>query len=435
MEKTRTLQLYKPHPLQARVHNSKARYRVLAAGRQVGKSTLCNNELIKKAWENPGTQYCFVSPIYSQAKEQFRRQCKTLPPEIIKKKSDTELRIELIQDSIVEYLSGDNPDSIRGKTYHGVVVDEVRDQDPQLWSMVLRPMLATTGGWAMFASTPSGFDIFYDLAQKAKADSTGEWEFFHAYSTANPLFTLEEFNRAKNEMNEAEFAQEILAEFRDLVAGKAYLCHGEWNKRTTSPFTQQGLISPHLPIIVGMDFNVGLMCWELGQTNREDFYFFDEIAIRNTHTQEQVKVLIEKVKDHKPGVILIGDATGNARKTASAGETDYTIIKNALTSAGIHWENRTPESNPLVKDRINAMNAKLKSASGDVHFFYHPTNCQRLGKDLDRVVWKEGASGAILDQTKDSELTHSSDAAGYPVTLMSRQFNPSPGTTRVIRRV
>jgi len=430
----KTLVLYAPHEVQLRFHNSKARYKVAATGRQFGKSTMANNELISKAWTSPGTQYAFVSPIFSQSREQYRRAIKGLPKEVLARKSDTELRLDFINGSSIEYLSGDNPDSLRGKTLHGVVVDEVRDQSQDLWGMILRPMLATTNGFAIFVSTPAGFDSFYDLFETATNDSTGSWEAFSGPSTCNPFFSQAEFEAARSEMTEAVFAQEILAEFRDLTSGKAYLTNGAHNHRTTSPFTRDGsLISPHLPIVVGMDFNVTPISWVLGQTNGLNFYWFDEIYLENSHTQEASIELIEKVKDHKAGVTICGDASGNAMKTSAVGRSDYAIIEQMLTDAGIRWENITPASNPSVKDRVNTVNMRLKNAQGETSMWYHPEKCKHLKRDLERVVWKVGAS-AILDQHKDPSLTHMSDAMGYPVAELTKVWEPSPGVLRIIRR-
>lgn len=355
--------------------------------------------------------------------------------DILSKRNQTELRAKFVNNSQIVFKSGESLDNLRGETLHGVVVDEVREQHPDLWPMILRPMLSTTKGWAAFVSTPRGHDSFFDLAETAMRDQSGLWEYFHAPSTANPLFTQEEFAAAKSDMSEAQFAQEILSEFRDLQQGQAYINHTQENQKRYNPFSfDVSPLNPYLPIVVGMDFNVGLMCWELGQNKGEDWYWFDEIAVRRTHTQEAVGLLIDKVKEHKPGIIIVGDSTGKAQKTSAAGQSDYSIIFEALDRAGVRWENRTPEANPPVKDRVNVFNAKLKAADGTHHCWYHPDRCKFLSRDMSRVLWKAGATGAILDQSKDPDLTHASDAAGYPMHAMTTQWSGQVGGLRVIRR-
>lgn len=379
--------------------------------------------------------YWYVLQTYSAARVAFGRVKRTFnmsPGAFAKRPNESGLTITLNRGQQILFKSGKNFEDLRVETLDGVVIDEYRQQHKDLWPVVIRPMLARKKGWADILSTPNGFEHFYDLCEEAKADD--EWSFFQAPSTVAPWWTPEEIESAKKTMSEAEFAQEILAEFRDLTSGKAYLNHGPHNHRTTSPFSKKGeLISPYLPIVVGMDFNVTPIAWTLGQTNGEFFYWFDEIHLENSHTQEATAELIHRVKSHAPGVIVCGDASGNAMKTSAAGKSDYSIIGQMLTEAGIKFENVTPDSNPSVRDRVNAVNMKLRNAAGETSMWYHPEKCPNLKRDFERVVWKVGAQ-AILDQHKDPMLTHHSDSIGYPIAEMCKLWEPSAGILRVIKR-
>lgn len=430
---TKVLRLYQPHKVQQLFHNSLARFRVAKWGRQSGKSTGCLNDILKRAWEKVGQTIWFCSPTYDQAQVQYRRLVGMLwkTPELILKKNQTELRVKLINQSQIRFVSGEVLENLRGETLHGAVVDEVREQHPDLWKMVLRPMLATTKGWGAFVSTPNGFDQFYDLFEMALNDKTGVWECFTAPSTCNPLFTQEEFEAMKYDMPEAAFCQEILAEFRDITQGKAYTSHGSHNHAMSSPLSLDGgLVSPWLPVTVGLDFNVNPMAWHLGQFRGRVSYWFGEIHVPNTNTPECAKELVNRLVELRdqgllkatPQVQLVGDATGNSRNT-KATESDYTIICQALDEAGITWTNDTPKANPPVKTRVNCVNGVLKSAAGVVQLFYHPGLCPKLKRDFERVAWKPGAN-SILDQTTkvggkdgDETLTHDSDGVGYPVSV------------------
>lgn len=413
---TRLLELYSPHKAQLEMHESMARFRVGAFGRQCGKSTWALQELLKRGWTTPGV-YWFISPTFEQAKGQYRRMVRALfaCPDSMVKKNQTELRVKLVNGAVIRFVSGEVFDNLRGETLNGVVIDEVRDQPTELWSMVIRPMLATTNGWAAFISTPNGFDAFYDMAVRARSDK--DWSFHTAPSTANPLFTQEEFDRLKKEMSEAQFAQEILAQFRDITSGKAYINFTQDNVTMTNPCAGVGeYISPWLPIIVGMDFNLSPMCWTLGQQRADKWYWFDEITLKDSHTPEAARELIERVRGHKPGIILAGDATSKAGQRAAAGQSDYDILCQMLDAAGIKFVNKTPDSNPHVKDRVNTVNSKFKSADGVIHMWVSP-KCANLRRDCERVIWKQG-SQAILDQQKDPTLTHQSDGVGYAVCAL-----------------
>lgn len=354
--------------------------------------------------------------------------------EIMAKKNQTELRIKFLNQSEIVFKSGEVGENLRGATLNGVVIDEVRDQAPELWPMLIRPMLATTRGWACFVSTPRGFDAFFDMAEKAKTDP--EWAFFSAPSTCNPLFTDAEFANARAEMSESFFAQEILAEFRDLHAGSAYVNFGDHNLVTASPFARDGsLYSPHLPIVVALDFNLAPAIALIGQERNGEFYFFDEVYVERSHTQEIALEIVARLKrlNTKQPVVIIGDATGKAGQRAAMGRSDYSIIEEIFTEARIPYVNRTPDANPQVRDRVNVVNSRLKAADGTVHVWLNPSTCPRLKRDLQRVSWKPGLSDK-LDQTTDATLTHLSDAMGYAVVGLSKLWQPEVGRMRVLVR-
>ena len=423
---TKRLILYNPHEAQLRIHESRARFRVIAFGRQSGKSTWGLNELLRCAWEAPNTTYWFVSPTFDQAKKMYRRLVGMLSPcwDILLKKNQTELRVKLINNSVIEFKSGEVLHNLRGEGLNGAIIDEYREQHKDLWPQVIRPMLTTTKGFCAFPSTPNGFDGFYDLFNKAKSDTTGKWETFTAESTANSLFTREEYEDAKRDMSEAEFDQEIRAQFRNIFSGRAYTSEGVHNRMLFSPFCggREETVSKFLPVTVGLDFNVNPMSWHLGQFRGETSYWFDEIHVPDTNTEECAKELVERLTALKargvlggtPMVRIVGDATGNSRNT-KATQSDYDLICMALDAAEITWGNGTPDSNPPVKQRVNTMNTRLKNAQGHSTLYYHPGNCPMLARDFERVAWKQGVGE--LDQTKDRTLTHASDGVGYAVVV------------------
>lgn len=437
----KTLKLYAPHRGQLTFHNTDARFRVAAWGRQSGKSTGCLNDLLMRAWKQPRTKYWFVSPTHDQAKVQYRRLVGMLAPcwAVLKKKNQSELRIKLINDSEIQFKSGEVLHNLRGDALNGAVIDEVRDQDPDLWKQVIRPMLATTKGWAAFVSTPNGYDQFQEFFERGGRDK-GWWR-MSAPSTISPFFTKEEAEEAKSDMSEDEYAQEILAEFRDLQRGRAYGSFGDWNLKTQNPFCLVGQeFSPYLPIELYMDFNVVPLAWTYGQFREgRGHHFFGEVFLRQrTDTSEGIKEFIsrfdwDKIKSEHQ-VVLVGDASGNSAKTSAAGETDYSLIGKALDVAGIRWTNMTPEANPKVRDRVNTMNARLRNALGEVQCTFNPETMPNTVKDFRRTTWKLGAS-AILDPGKDRMLGHLSDGVGYGICVRNpiERLTDDPHL-RIVRR-
>ena len=210
------MNLYNPHPSQKQVIQDKHRFKVLSCGRRWGKTTLAINKLLKEALLNEKTDYWYIAPTYSQAKtiawrylvSQYRR----LPKELQGTKNESELWVEIGNQSRITLKGAENEDSLRGSKLGGLVIDEIASirNFQYLWDEALRPALTDKQGWGLFISTPKGYNHFYELFNKKDID----YQSFHFTSYDNPFLVKEEVDKAKQELTENAFAQEYLADFR-----------------------------------------------------------------------------------------------------------------------------------------------------------------------------------------------------------------------------
>ena len=103
----------------------------------------------------------------------------------------------------------------------------------------------------------------------------------------------------------------------------------------------------------------------------------------------------------------------------TTGTTDYQVIREFFRSAGYrNVEYKVPRANPLVRERVGLVNAKLKSAAGERQLTID-RRCTELIKDLEQVSYKPDSS--VIDKDKDAKRTHLSDALGY---LMWQECRP-----------
>ena len=174
---------YEPRPYQLsflKAWDSGFKRIVLVAHRRSGKDKSTWANLPKKMFDRVGTYYYFA-PTYSQGKKIIwdamdRDGFKFLdhfPKEIIKKKNDSDLKIELINGSVVQIVGTDNIDSIVGTNPIGCVFTEYALQKKEAWDLV-RPILKENGGWAVFIFTPRGMNHGWKILQIAK-ENPKEW--------------------------------------------------------------------------------------------------------------------------------------------------------------------------------------------------------------------------------------------------------------------
>lgn len=206
------VKLYTPHPSQVEVHKSNARFRVVNCGRRWGKTYFACNEEVKFALDNPGVLCWWAAPIYRQAKIAYRLMKRALI-EVIAKHIDTDLRLELINGSVIECKSCDNPDNLRGEGVHFLVVEEAAMLPDSTWFDVLRPMLSDTNGKAVFISTPKGRNWFYTMFQRGLDPLLKDYASFTRPTSDNPHIDPQEIEDAKRDTPDDTFQQEYLAIF------------------------------------------------------------------------------------------------------------------------------------------------------------------------------------------------------------------------------
>jgi hypothetical protein len=208
------VQMMRPHPAQAEIVNSPARFRVLACGRRFGKTEVDISELGHRAIK--GQQVAYFAPSYKMTQETWRQIMWRLK-EVISHASKTEGRMELVSGGSIDLwsLSTTSAESVRGRKYHFVVIDEAGMvvNLHTAWDEVIRPLLVDYRGGALFTSTPKGRNFFYDLYMRGKDPAQLEWDSWNYPSVANPYVHPDEIESARANTVERAFRQEYLAEF------------------------------------------------------------------------------------------------------------------------------------------------------------------------------------------------------------------------------
>jgi hypothetical protein len=214
---------YKPREHQLKVHEllEGKRFAVVVAHRRFGKTVAALNHLIREAVlnEKETPRYAYIAPTYGQAKRVAWDYLVKYTTPLGGTNNISELRVDFWGRRIQLYGS-DNPDSLRGQFFDGVIIDEVGDQNPKIWTDIVRPALTDRKGWCLFIGTPKGHNHFKELRDRAeKEDGWGLLEF---KASETGVVDETELKAAKNEMGEDKYRQEFECSFDAAVEGSYY---------------------------------------------------------------------------------------------------------------------------------------------------------------------------------------------------------------------
>lgn len=186
--------------------------------RRSGKDKTCFNYMIRRAFEKVGT-YFYLLPSYTQAKKVIWdnidndgfRMIDHIPKELIKATNGTELKIELVNGSVIQLIAADEfSKSGVGTNPQGVVFSEYSITTPEAWKYV-SPILAANGGWAIFNFTPRGMNHAWNLLQMARDNEKWFTQILTVDETK--VFTPEALEEEKRNNPQDFFEQEYYCKF------------------------------------------------------------------------------------------------------------------------------------------------------------------------------------------------------------------------------
>lgn len=329
-------------------------------------------------------------------------------------------------DANILFRSMEEPERLRGTNLAWFAIDELtyckRDAWIRLQGRLREPKALRRQGIA--AWTPKGYDWVYETFMGPNRLNG------HAAYLGRPRENIhlppEFYTNLEHTYDPKFYRQEALGEYLSVNSGQVYYAFDRARN------VEQCAFNPSFgPLIWSLDFNVspmtsvlcqveiGLGAGVRGSTVHMIVRVLDEIALMSSNVGEACEAFEKKTQEwaFKWGgalnVKVYGDATGNSR-THTTGASCYSIIREFFkTRPHYRVGYNVKNSNPLIRDRVNAVNAKLCAQDGTRSLFIDP-KCQALQRDLEQVVWKVDANKKPTgDLDQSGGLTHISDALGY----------------------
>ena len=394
---------------QTQVIKSKSRFRVLITGRRFGKTFLAINELAKFASQS-NKKVWYIAPTYRQAKQICWNDLKDrlIQHRWVKKINNSDLTITLKNNSSITLRGADNEQSLRGVGLDFIVMDEFADVHKEAWYEVLRPTLSDTKGHALFCGSPRGFGNWsYELFKQGETNK--DWASFKYTTLEGGQVDDNEIEQARQDLDIRTFQQEYEATFVN-YSGMIYYNFNRQKNIVDKYDKDAGVLH------IGLDFNVDPMSAVICLIVNEIIIVVDEIQIYSSNTQEMCEEIKTRYQNKK--IVVYPDPSARQRKTSAGGFTDLSILKNA------GFDVKCKNTAPLIRDRINAVNAKLKNVNGKNSLFI-VKSCKNVIKSIERQIYKEGTH--VPD--KDSGYDHMNDALGYLIEFnfpLRRNFVANP---------
>lgn len=407
----------KPHPVQLRLASAISRgvrFPVVPAGRRSGKTERFKRFIAKEAMRNPGERYFIGAPTRDQVRKIywadmkmlcFASMCKVRP-------SESDLIIYLNNGSEIHLIGLDRPERIEGILWTGGGIDEIADIKPDAWEANIRPALDTFNptrpnyrAWCWLLGVPDGLNHYYDMAQYALTAGDAEWECFTWLS--EDILPPETIAAAKRQMSPKQYRQEYCAAFEG-ATGRIYEDYSAAN-------TTHEVIQPHEQLLWMHDQNYTPLSSAVGVRRGEDLLLLDEIVLTSAISKQSAIEFVERFANHgNKRVEIYGDPAGRAGEKHGHA-SDYTDIENVLRAHGWQFTRRVKKAAPSIKDRQNAVRARILNADGKRRLFVNSNKAKYCHKGLSTVQLQKGSS---FQEDQTNEYQHITTAIGYCVDVL-----------------
>ena len=390
-------------PAQLKVKESKARFKILRAGRKFGKTTFAERIALDHLGP-PRSSVWHIAPTYKQAKliswEKFKR---IIPAEAMgKKPNDTDLIITLKNGSQLFLMGSDEADSLRGPEPSCVTLEEAAYHKDGVWSKVIRPNLMPKSAPAYFITTPAGYNWFKDLEDEARriiALGDKAWAIFHFTCYDNPHIPRQEIEDARKDCDTEEiWRQEYLAEYESSV-GRVFSAFSDARhiKRVEQP---SGVFDAWRSVDWGMRDDTACL-W--GFIRNRVLYIYREYAENNMSAPAQAQVIKNLTASRE-----------KVKRTAIS--HDAAKEDNTMKGLTVLWHFRQAGISPLGPSSRDKKHSRqmIQQLLHENRIVIDGEKCPKLRKQMLAYEWKDTAMEKPDDAGNDDLV----DSLHYLVEML-----------------
>ena len=322
---------YKPRPWQSELHlaRGKFQFRVCVVHRQGGKSEAACIELIDSAVKATGDlpRFAYVAPELKLARSMFWPKLKQRLARMAAAGgvtfNETSMYAEFKHNGArIEMFGALDPESLRGHTMRGVVMDEVGLMPSAVWGTYVEPWIMVNKGWVLFIGTPAGVNLFSDLYGRPAKDKRYWAKRWTVYETGALEPAVIEAKRATTSEN--AFAREFLCDF-----------HAQSNEQLISlalaTAASQRTLKPDDPVILSAPVVIGVDPARYGDdrsviVRRQGLVCFPPLVFQGVDTMFLASRTAVEINKHKPAMVFVDEGGVGAGVVDRLRQLGHTVM-------------------------------------------------------------------------------------------------------------
>jgi hypothetical protein len=386
------------------------KFRAFVAGFGSGKTWVGCAGLCQHAWEFPRINAGYFAPSYPMVRDIFYPTIDEVAQDwglsAVVKRGDHEVALYAGRQyrTTIICRSMDSPERIVGFKIGHALVDELDvmklPQAEAAWRKIIARMRQKADGLRNgidVTTTPEGFRFVYRQWVKELREKP-ELQALYGMVQASTYQNGKNLPTGYIESLKATYPPQLIqaylrGQFVNLQSGAVYPNFDRSKNHTDDE------IKPGDVLHVGMDFNVLKMAAVVFVTREGKPRAVAELTnVRDTPTM--ARTIKERYKDHQ--VLIYPDASGQNTSSKNAAESDLSILRQAGLTV------RANHANPLVKDRVNSVNALILNDEGERRLLVNTRTCPTYTEALEQQAYDKNG-----EPDKTTGHDHPNDAGGY----------------------
>ncbi|ACT50877.1 terminase large subunit domain-containing protein [Methylovorus glucosotrophus] len=388
------------------------KYKAMVSGFGTGKSWGGCADLCKHAWEFPRIHSGYFAPTFGQIRDIFYPTIEEVAfdwgmrSKVNSSNKEVHLFAGRVYRGTIICRSMDDPSQIVGFKIGKALIDELdilaKEKAQLAWRKIIARMrykVDNLQNGVGVTTTPEGFKFVYDQFVKQvreKPELASLYGLIHASTYDNAKNLPEDYIPSLRASYPPQLIEAYLrGKFVNLNSGSVYANFDRKKNHTDA------VMKPGEALHIGMDFNVMNMTATINvMRDGLPLQVAELTGVRDTPTMAQI--IHDRYRGNHNVIQIYPDASGKNTSSKNASESDLTILRRKEFSIMVN------DSNPAVKDRVNAYHAMILNDKGERRFRINTHNCPVTTEALEQQPYDKNG-----EPDKKSGHDHPNDAEGY----------------------